>query len=141
MERLLSDHGVIFKNDRGLVTTEYETCGISKIHEIISTRPSQRAIRPFECLHFDLVILGVAFDSSKALGHFYDKYIKRNFTYPLSNKNQATLIRMFKHMIFIAERRYGLKIKALITAIQTDQDPSLGVDLQHFLQSIGIDVE
>ena len=117
LERLSSDHGVIFKNNRGPATTECETCGISKMHKIILTRPSQRATRPFKRLHFDLVILGVAFNSSKALGHFHNEYTKRNFTYPLSNKNQATLIRIFKHIIFMAERRYKLKIKALITAI------------------------
>ena len=41
----------------------------------------------------------------------------------------------------MAERRYRLSIKALVIAIQTDQDPSIDKTLQDFIQSLSIDFE
>ena len=69
----------------------------------------------------------------KVLDHFYNKYTRRNYFYPLIDKKQATLITIFKYIIFIAERRYRLSIKALVVAIQTDQDLSIGKALQDFI--------
>ena len=41
----------------------------------------------------------------------------------------------------MAERCYRLLIKALVVAIQTDQNPSIDKALQDFIQSINIDFE
>src|SRR4051812_47814471 len=42
-------------NGRGPATNECETCAVSKAHQIISRRPTQRALKPLECVHFDLI--------------------------------------------------------------------------------------
>ena len=140
LKHIPTNHGVTIK-ESGPATEKCETYGLSKMHQLLSKRPAHRATRPFERLHFDLIIPDVAFDATKVLGHFYNKYTRRNYPYPLANKKQTTLITMFKHIIFMAERRYGLAIKALVIAIRTDQDPSIGKALQDFVQSIGIDFE
>ena len=100
-----------------------------------------KATRLFERLYFNLIILDIAFDTTKILNYFYNKYIRRNYPYPFTNKHQATLITIFKYIIFMAERRYRLSIKALVIAIQTDQDPSIDKTLQDFIQSLSIDFE
>ena len=90
------------------------------MHQILSKRPVYKAIRLFKRLYFNLIILNIVFDATRILGYFYNKYIKRNYPYPLADKYQATLITIFKYIIFIAKRRYRLSIKALVIAIQTD---------------------
>ena len=132
LEHIPTDYNVTIK-ESGPATEKYETCGLSKMHQVLSKRPAHKATRPFERLHFNLIIPDVAFDATKVLDHFYDEYIRRNYPYPLANKRQTTLITMFKYMIFMAERRYGLSIKALVVAIRTDQDPSIGKALQDFI--------
>ena len=45
-----------------------------------------KAIRLFKQLYFNLIILNIAFDATKILDYFYNKYIRRNYSYFFTNK-------------------------------------------------------
>jgi len=62
-------------NGNGPATNECETCTMSKAHQIILRRPAQRAEKPFECVHFDLIEFEKGFDGSRYVLHFTDDLI------------------------------------------------------------------
>ena len=39
----------------GPITSECETCGLSKTHKIISHQPSPHAVAPFDHVHWDMI--------------------------------------------------------------------------------------
>ena len=124
---------------QGPSTTDCHTCGLAKTHQLISKRPSQRASRPLERIHFDLLFGNDSFDGTTCIGHFSDEASKYNWAYLLPNKLQSSLLRMFKHFIHSVERRFA--VKGLIIAFRTDQESSIGNDVQRLLTELGIDIE
>ena len=124
---------------QGPSTTDCHTCGLAKAHQLISKRPSQRAFRPLERIHFDLLFGNDSFDGTTCIGHFSDEASKYNWAYLLPNKLQSSLLRMFKHFIHSVERRFA--VKGLIIAFRTDQESSIGNDVQRLLTELGIDIE
>ena len=132
LKQIPINYGVTVK-ESGPATEKYKICGLLKIHQVLLKRPAHKATRLFERLYFNFVIPYIAFDATKVLDYFYNKYTRRNSPYPLIDKKQATLITIFKHIIFMAKRRYRLSIKALVVAIRTDQNPSINKALQNFI--------
>lgn len=54
------------------------TCAVSKMHEIIQRSPAGRATKPYEVLHFDLMITNIGFEGTKCIAHFTDEFITFN---------------------------------------------------------------
>ena len=72
---------------QGPLTNECEPYTLAKMKEIVSRRPlSHPAERPFERLHFDLIILLKAFDGSECLSHVSDERTKAGEVFPLPSK-------------------------------------------------------
>lgn len=124
-------------NGRGPVTNECETCAVSKAHQIISRRPAQRAVKPFERIHFDLMEFERGFDGSRYLVHFTDDLTRMHWSYPISNKSQSTLLSIIKYFVNMAERTYN----SSVAIFRTDQEAGIGREIEHWIQEIGITFE
>src|SRR5437868_5102171 len=91
--------GISVTDGQGPATHECKTCAISKAHQIISRRPAQRATKPFERVHFDLIEFERGFDGSLYVLHFTDDLTRMHWAYPISNRRQSTLSTVIKYFV------------------------------------------
>lgn len=118
-------------------TVQCQTCATSKMHQFVAKTPSLRASRPFERLCMDLIILGVAWDGTTCIAHFYDECTSNHWVFPLSDHKQETLSRVMKHIINHCDRQ-GFESRFAVQIIRQDQETSVGNKIQEFVQNQGL---
>ena len=121
----------------GPTTTECETCGVSKAHEVISRRRSQRAEKPFDRVHWDMIHFAEGFNGDRYASHFLDDKTRMNWVYTHSRKTQAALLDIFKEFTAYVERQFGRKIKIF----RIDNESSLGGQFDQWATDEGIEFE
>ena len=97
---------------------------VSKMHEIINRGLSDRAIKLFQMLHFDLTINNTDFDRINCITYFIDEFIFYNWVFVLINHKKTTLIPVFKALINQCDR-VGLAIQLTIILIRIGQEISI----------------
>lgn len=128
-------------DEEGPKAIDCETCAVSKMHQFIQKRPTQRATRPLERLHFDLIILRPqGFDGTTCIAHFADDYSGYSWVFPLSDHKQNTLLGLVEHIINLCDR-LGYESRFLVQKIRMDQDTSFGNAVQNFVQQRGLTFE
>ena len=58
VKKLRAIPDVVMKEGAAPLTIECETCAVSKMHKLVNRMPTNRATKPFQILHFDLIIAG-----------------------------------------------------------------------------------
>jgi transposase InsO family protein len=96
-----------------------EGCLVANLKSQISRRPSQRASRPFEKVHFDLIQMTPAFNGDKWALHFLCDKTRAYFGYTLKTKSDAR--EAVKDFAAFIKRQYGYDILAW----HTDNEKSL----------------
>ena len=78
---------------KGPMTIECEVCSVSKAHEIVSRRPNPRAMKPYECIHIDLIQMTEAYNSDRWIIHFLCDHTRMNhvFTKPKKSMTLSTI--------------------------------------------------
>ena len=127
--------GVTPPTSNGPSTIQCETCSVSKAKEVISRRPSPRATKPFERVHFDLIQMVEGYDGSKWVTHFLDDYTKMNFVYIQKGKGQTT--RTVQDFVALVRRQYKRDIQIL----HTDDESSLGNIFDSWTAGEGFTIE
>ncbi|KAA6408841.1 MAG: hypothetical protein FRX48_07185 [Lasallia pustulata] len=117
-----------------------QTCAMLKMHQFILKILSQRATRLFKRLCMDLIILGVAWDGTTYIAHFYDECIRNHWVFPMSDHKQEMLLHIVKHIINHCDRQ-GFESRFAVQVIQQDQETSVGNDIQRLVQSQGLTYE
>ncbi len=96
-------------------TINCETCSVSKAHQLISRRPRERATRPYDRLHMDLIHMETAYNGMKYLLHFVDDCTRMQHPYATNTKSGATLTYAIFGFIALIERQIGYQVRTLHT--------------------------
>ena len=122
------------KNSRpeGALCSECEGATAS---QQISRVPSQRATKPFERVHFDLIQLELAYNGDQWALHFVDDFSSMNFAKTLPSK--AGLLESVKEFVQFIKTRYDCTVRIL----HMDNESSLRTQFVNWTQEMGITVE
>ena len=137
IEKLRDIPDVVVKEGAAPLTVECETCAVSKMHKLVNRMPANRATKPFQILHFDLIILDHAWEGTTCIAHFVDEVSRYNWVFPLPNHLEKTLIKIFKYMINLCDR-HGIPIGSVLIIFRTDQEQSIGNKLENLVTEHGI---
>jgi hypothetical protein len=123
-------------------TVKCETCAMAKMHQLISKiSASGKATKPFQRIHFDLIILKkTAFDGTTCIAHFQDDFTSFHWVFPLQGHKQDTLLRVVKHVINRCDR-LGAEFGLFVNVFRMDQETSFGDTIQDFVEEQGISFE
>ena len=122
-------------------TVKCETCALSKMHTLVSRVSATKATKPFQRLHFDLIILKrTAFDGTTCVAHFQDDFTSFHWVFPLQDHKQETLLRIVKHVINRCDR-LGAEFGLFVQTFRMDQETSVGDVIQDFVKEQGIAFE
>ena len=136
LKHIKSESVIVDKN--GPKTNECDVCALNKSTQRISRRPGDKAMSPFERIHFDLVTYSpIGFDGSRYMLHFRDDMTKMNYVYLLINKSGPVLLRHFKNFVSYVKRQFNRDIKIF----RCDQEPGLGTQFSEWVSELGILVE
>ena len=106
-------------------TQECDICGLSKMKQQISRRPSHEhpATRPFERVCFDLIELyQPALNGHIYILHFYDVYTKFNLVFSSPTKEKATILPIIRKVYKLAAVRFN----QLMTMFWSDNEAAFG---------------
>src|SRR5256885_611961 len=101
----------------------------------ISRVPPQRASKPFERVHFDLIQLEPAYNGDQWVLHFIDDFSSMNFTKTLPSK--AGLLESIKEFVQFIKTRYD----CMVHILHLDNESSLRTQFVNWTQEMGIAVE
>ena len=90
-----------------------EVCRLSTAKQIISRREPDRAIVPYERVHYDLFPINPSPDGIKHIAHFQCDYTKMNHVYLLTDRAQSTQLETFKAFQALVRRQFGCQIKKI----------------------------
>jgi len=123
---------------KGPSTCECEVCAVSKMHKIISRRPRDRATKPFEKVHWDLIHHNEeGWNKEWYTSHFQDDCTRFHIVYTIRDKTQATLLSTFEQLYAYVERQFGICIQTFMM----DNESGLGKEFDDWAQPLGIRVE
>jgi hypothetical protein len=119
-------------------TVKCQTCAVSKMHRLVQKQPSARATKPYEVLHFDLIIYGIrGFDGITCIAHFTDEFTHYSWVFSLTDHREKTLMPVFKGLINRCDRS-GIAINSMVRIIRTGQETSIGKRLEDWIINQGI---
>lgn len=135
--RHIEDADIEVLKDDVLKSVECITCALSKIHQIINKNPTDRAIKSFQVLYFDLTINDVGFDGIRCITHFIDEFTSFNWIFFFINHKKTTLISIFKSLINQCNRA-GLTTVITVSTIRIGQKTSIKKKLKKWVLSLDI---
>lgn len=119
---------------------ECEVCRISKAKRQISRVPQERATKAWEKVHFDIIHLSNAYNSSKKLVHFVDDASRwhevRDMNH-LKNDPAAELAEILYSFISYVHIHY----KVHILVLQTDGDAALTKDFMETMEINNVNIQ
>jgi hypothetical protein len=110
------------------------------MHSLIFKSSSFKAIKSFERLHFNLIILNKTFDDIICIAHFQDEFTFYQWVFFLLNHKQETLLRVIKHVINLCDRLH-FEIKLCVQVIRINEKTSFNTVIQDFVKKQDIDFE
>jgi hypothetical protein len=118
-------------------TPPYETCAISKAHEIVSryTMKETPIEAPIARVTYDLVQMAPAYNNNQWISHFRDYHTKMDFIYTHHTKGQATTI--VKSFLNLIKSQYQLSLRYF----RTDGETSLRGEFDKNMATRGIIIE
>ena len=122
------------KVEKAPTKIECETCSVSKAKAIISRCPTVRPSAPYEEIAFDLVQMSSAHNDDWIFLHFLCLWTRMNHVYTLTNKREATLLKIIKELVAFVQTRYGCTVRVL----RSDGERSLGDNFTSWIKSAGI---
>ncbi len=112
-------------------TVKCQTCAVSKMHRLVQKAPSARVTKPYEMLHFDLIIYGIRrFDETTCIAHFTDEFTHYSWVFSLNDHQEKTLMFVFKSLINRCDRS-DIAINSMIRIIRTGQETSIDKRLEN----------
>ena len=121
------------KVEKAPTKTECETCGVSKAKAIVSRRLSVRLVGPYEWIAFDLVQMTRAYNDDWIFLHLLCLRTRMNHVYSLSDKEQATLLRVLKEFVAFIKTRYNCTIRGF----RSDGERGLGKRFTKWINDAG----
>lgn len=112
------------------------TCRLVNAKEIVSRVPATRAYLPFERLHWDIIQMNPGLDNSEYASHFQCDRTTMNYTFPIQNKSEHSLLWSFQQMIPIAE-----SLGFIVRYLHTDGERGVGIRFKSYLVEKGIRLE
>ena len=128
-----SVNGVVLDQSKSIGTCE--VCRTSQAPQKISRRTPERATRPFQKVHFDLIQLNEGYNHDNWAIHFLEDLSRFNFVYTMHDKGETTaVVKEFKALV---KRQFKYDIEIF----HTDGETSLGNDFNNWKASEGIIIE
>lgn len=109
-------------------------CEFSKAKSQISRRPTKRATRPGERVHFDLVDNMIAYNGRRYSCHFLDDATRMHVAYTLNSRSQDDVMKAILAFAKLMERQWGCKV----AIFKMDGERALGKNVYTFCKMEGI---
>ena len=120
---------------RGPKTIECEVCSLSKAHQQISRRPTERVLKPYQKVHLDLIEFNRGYNEDRWAIHFLCDCILMNHVYTISQKSLA--LQTVMNFTAFVRRRYHVDVQIF----RLDGETSLGRAFDEWVGEMGISVE
>ena len=110
-------------------------CELAKAQSQISRRPAQRARRPGERVHLDLIDNMPAYNGNRYCCHFMDDATRLHVVYTLNNRHQAEVMNTIRAFVSLMKTQWGCKV----AIFKLDGEKALGSTFYRFCKEEGIE--
>jgi len=118
----------------GKIEEKSEVEHLATAQEVVSRRTPEPAARPFEKVHFDLIVMSVAYNSDRYACHFVDDFsgYHKVYTFPTKGAINSAIL----YFIGWVYNQFGVSIQVF----QTDGETSISKATKHALALRGIEL-
>ena len=111
------------------------TCELAKAKSQISRRPVQRARRPGERVHMDIIDNMIAYNGSRYCCHFMDDATRLHVVYILGSRQQAEIMGAIRAFVHLMKTQWSCKV----AIFKLDGERALGLAFHTFCKEEGIE--
>src|SRR5437667_971666 len=117
---------------------ECTTCALGKMHQIVSRRPRNRAQKPFQRVHWDLIHHSTpGFERERYTSHFQCDKTRFHILFVCHDHSQPTLISHFHKVMALVQRQFGINVQVF----HLDNETSLGSQFSDMITELGVIIE
>ena len=125
-------------NNTAPKTVQCTTCVVLKMHQLINWKSTEKTMKLYQMLHFNLTILNKEFDETNCIVHFTDKFTSYSWVFSFINHKKKNINACVKNLINKCNCA-GLSINSDVFIIRSGQKISIDDNLKEWVKNQKID--